>query len=181
MHWQHVCSAVYVHCIILLQSSREPDKSQRVKKENVMIVQSILTINRWCHENGICFNCLVKTSIQQSFFVWSEREGETDFFTLSALFPLYFLPEDPRLQNVQSMLSMDRRQWNLPERRKKKKKGWKKREREMLLLPPCTTIQKDGVITQKTSPTCFFTLIFVLDFPEHWATITTRILGPHTG
>lgn len=49
-----------------------------------------------------------------------ERRGDL-FFTLSAQFPLYFLPEDPCLQNVQSVLSMDRRPWNLPEQKNMKK------------------------------------------------------------
>lgn len=60
--------------------------------------------------------------------MWSEpqrvREGEKErliFFTLSAQFPLYFLPEDPCLQNVQSMLSMDRRLWNLPEQKNRER------------------------------------------------------------
>lgn len=59
----------------------------------------------------------------------SRREAEKErqiflyifFFTLSAQFPFYFLPEDPCLQNVQSMLSMDRRLWNLPEQKNRKK------------------------------------------------------------
>lgn len=43
------------------------------------------------------------------------REDFSLFFTLSAQFPFYFLPEDSCLQNVQRMLSMDRRQENRPE------------------------------------------------------------------
>lgn len=91
--------------------------------------------------------------------MWSEpqrgrkREKERRiFFTLSAQFPFYFLPEDPCLQNVQRMLSTDRRLWNLPEQKKSEKK-----ESEKDTPPPsCTAMQKDGVITQKILPPCFF-------------------------
>lgn len=101
--------------------------------------------------------------------------GETDFFTLSAQFPLYFLPEDPCLQNVQSMLSVDRL-WNLPEQKKMKKE---ERERVTLLPPSCAVLQNDGIIIQKNLLPYFFHF-FIPEFPEHWATIITRILGPHT-
>lgn len=83
--------------------------------------------------------------------------GETDFFTLSAQFPLYFLPEDPCLQNVQSMLSVDRL-WNLPEQKKNEKR--RERERVTLLPPSCAVLQNDGIIIQKTC--C---LIFSLFYP----------------
>lgn len=64
---------------------------------------------------GISF-CKVNHSKKQN-----EREEERGwfFFRVSAQFPFYFLPEDPCLQNVQSMLSMDRL-WNAPEKERKK-------------------------------------------------------------
>lgn len=126
------------------------------------------------------------TENNESFFVWNqpqtgrEQEKQSDFFTLSAQFPLYFLPEDPCLQNVQSMLSMDRRLSNLPEQNIYIKKG----ETEKNAPPPsCTAMQKDEVITQKTSLPRFFVFfsLFILVFPEHWGTIMTRILGLRTG
>lgn len=115
--------------------------------------------------------------------MWSEpqtgrerEKGRLIFFTLSAQFPLYFLPEDPCLQNVQSMLSMDRRLWNLPEQKKyEKKKGREKRSSSLL---HCNTERWSYYPENLT--TLFFSL-FIPEFPEHWATITTRILGPHTG
>lgn len=92
--------------------------------------------------------------------MWSEpqtgrerEKGRLIFFTLSAQFPLYFLPEDPCLQNVQSMLSMDRRLWNLPEQ----KKYEKKRERETLLLPLALQYRKMELLPRKPHHLVFFT------------------------
>lgn len=83
------------------------------------------------------------------------------FFTLSAQFPFYFLPEDPCLQNVQSMLSMDRRLWNLPEQKKigKKWEGDRKRgrERETLLLSLALQYRKMELLPRKPHRFVFFT------------------------
>lgn len=49
---------------------------------------------------------------------------------------------------------MDRRLWNLPEQKKMRKKD---RQRKNAPPPSYIAIKKDGVITQKTSPPCFFT------------------------
>lgn len=100
---------------------------------------------------------------KESFFVWSEpqrgreREKERLIFTLSAQFPFYFLPEDPCLQNVQSMLSVDRRLWNLPKQKKIEiKETEQERERETFLLSPVLQHRKTELLPRKPSPPCFF-------------------------
>ena len=86
------------------------------------------------------------------------REGETDF--------LHFLHNFLSISSLKTLVCRMCRvcfPWTggygtcqNKKKRKKEKKG--ERVRDINAPPPsCTAIQKDGVITQKTSPSCFFT------------------------
>lgn len=109
----------------------------------------------------------------------TERQSQRRdwFFTLSAQFPLYFLPEDPCLQNVQSMLSMDRRLWNLPEQKNMKRERARERERgrneEMLLLPPTLQHRKMELLPRKPHR-----LVFSLSFLSRSSRNTELLLRP---
>lgn len=77
------------------------------------------------------------------------------------------------------MLSMDKRLWNSPEEKTAKKdtKLERKGEREMFLLSLTLQYRKMDLLPRK--PHRFLSLFFFFPkFPEHRATITTRILGP---
>lgn len=173
---------MYVHCIILLQRSREPDKSQWVKKDKTWRLYKVY----WRLIVGV-------TKMGFVLIVWWKRQYNSlslcEVSKKERQIFLHFLHYFLSISSLKTLVCRMCRvcfPWTggngtcQNEKKKKKKRMEKKRERNAP-PPSCTTIQKDGVITQKTSPTCFFTLIFVPDFPEHWATITTRILGPHTG
>lgn len=105
-----------------------------------------------------------------------KREGETDFFytfcTISSLFP----PWRP-LSAECAEYAFHGQEAMEPARTKKiwKKKGREKRSSSLL---HCNTERWSYYPENLT--TLFFSL-FIPEFPEHWATITTRILGPHTG
>lgn len=61
-------------------------------------------------------------------------------------------------------------------REKRHKAGEKGKEREMFLLSLILQYRKMDLLPRK--PHWFFFSFFILEFPEHRATITTRILGP---
>lgn len=95
--------------------------------------------------------------------MWSEpqrgREREKErlifytFCTISSLFP----PWRP-LSAECAEYAFHGQEAMEPARTKKYEKKGRERERERNAPPPsCIAIQKDGIITQKTSPPCFFT------------------------
>lgn len=70
--------------------------------------------------------------------------------------------------------------WTGYETCQNKKKNEKRRERESNTPPSlvCCVTEWWNYYTKNLLP-CFFHF-FIPEFPEHWATIITRILGPHT-
>lgn len=82
-----------------------------------------------------------------------KREGETDF--------LHFLHNFLSISSLKTLVCRMCRvcfPWTEAMEPARTKKYEKKGEREKNVPPPSfTAIQKDGVITQKTSPPCFFT------------------------
>lgn len=125
-----------------------------------------------------------------------KEEGERFFFfytfcRISFLFPPWRLlsaecaeyafhgkeaREPARIKNREKKMEVgDGEKGRRGETQRPKERRWREKRYSW---PPA--IQIDGVNTQKTSPPCFFSL-FILEFPEPWAAIMTRILGPHTG